>query len=389
MQKLDPALAQSIVSKSMSIIDCNVNIMDIRGVIIASGDQGRIGQVHEGALLVLSHQRAVEIDGEMCRQFHGSKPGINLPLRAEGEIVGCLGLTGNPEELRQPAELLRMAAETMLERETVLRMVARDEHLHEQLTLGLVQTGTAAPALANWAEAQGIDLALPRVATVIELDGGDMDADAVSAEIPRLYPVLKDADHKNLVATVSRCQVTVLHPALNRKGEWDLEAQRLRAEKLLPPLRDACSVGLKLALGHYFPEAGGLMRSFQVARSTLAIGKLRAPQTSAYFYADIKLPVLLDALRGQWQGRELLAPLERLIRHDRQGQLLKTLVRWFACGMQMAATANALEIHRNTLDYRMGRIAEISGLDLSSTEDRVRLYLALQMVDAKLLASCA
>ncbi len=50
--------------------------------------------------------------------------------------------------------------------------------------------------------------------------------------------------------------------------------------------------------------------------------------------------------------------------------------------MQMTATAEHLNIHRNTLDYRIRRIEEITGLRLSTTEDRVRLYLALEMGDA-------
>ena len=54
MLTLDRTLAQSIVDRSMTIIDGNVNVMDHTGVIVASGDPARIGQLHEGALLVLS-----------------------------------------------------------------------------------------------------------------------------------------------------------------------------------------------------------------------------------------------------------------------------------------------------------------------------------------------
>ncbi|AEQ98726.1 sugar diacide regulator [Xanthomonas oryzae pv. oryzicola BLS256] len=47
----------------------------------------------------------------------------------------------------------------------------------------------------------------------------------------------------------------------------------------------------------------------------------------------------------------------------------------------MAPTAKALGIHRNTLNYRMQRIQELCAVDLSNTDDCMRLYLALQMRD--------
>ena len=59
---LDASLAQSIVDRAMQILHTNVNVMDERGLIIASGERARIGTRHDGALLVLAQQRAVEID---------------------------------------------------------------------------------------------------------------------------------------------------------------------------------------------------------------------------------------------------------------------------------------------------------------------------------------
>ncbi|WP_420801601.1 helix-turn-helix domain-containing protein [Providencia rettgeri] len=42
-------------------------------------------------------------------------------------------------------------------------------------------------------------------------------------------------------------------------------------------------------------------------------------------------------------------------------------------------TAKELFIHRNTLDYRLKRISEITKLDLLTIESKVLLYVALQL----------
>lgn len=52
----------------MQILRTNVNVMDERGLIIASGDRARIGTRHEGALLVLAQGRAVEVDEAVAQR---------------------------------------------------------------------------------------------------------------------------------------------------------------------------------------------------------------------------------------------------------------------------------------------------------------------------------
>lgn len=183
----------------------------------------------------------------------------------------------------------------------------------------------------------------------------------------------------NLVATVSLTELVLLMPALNKKGEFDPLALRQRIEDLLGRMTESSPLKIRLALGHYFPGVGGAARSYQVALATLAVGKEKQPGQSAFFYADLKLPVLLDSLRTDWQADELRKPLQALVENDRHGQLVKTLEAWFAHGMQMGATAQALRIHRNTLDYRIRRIQDLCAVDLSRTEDCLALYLALQM----------
>lgn len=136
---LDTKMAQDIVARTMRIIDTNINVMDARGRIIGSGDRERIGELHEGALLVLSQGRVVDIDDAVARHLHGVRQGINLPLRLEGEIVGVIGLTGEPENLRKYGELVCMTAEMMLEQSRLMHLLAQDSRLREELVMNLIQ----------------------------------------------------------------------------------------------------------------------------------------------------------------------------------------------------------------------------------------------------------
>lgn len=102
---LDSQLAQQIVDRTMAIIGYNINVMNQAGVIIGSGEKNRIGQVHDGAILALKHGDSVELTAESCVALKGVKPGINMVLRNQQQVVGIVGITGEPKDIRDFANL--------------------------------------------------------------------------------------------------------------------------------------------------------------------------------------------------------------------------------------------------------------------------------------------
>lgn len=74
----------------------------------------------------------------------------------------------------------------------------------------------------------------------------------------------------------------------------------------------------------------------------------------------------------------LLAPLEE---HDRErgSDLVETLRGYLAAGGSTTAAADLLNIHRNTLGYRLARITTLIGTDLHADETRLAYSLALRI----------
>lgn len=374
---LDASLAQSIVDRAMQILRTNVNVMDERGLIIASGEPGRIGTRHEGALLVLAQGRAVEVDDALAERLHDTRPGINLPLRAQGRVLGVVGLSGAPDAVRQQAELVRMAAETMLEQAQWLQMMARDERLREELVLQLIGVSPAGAGLEEWARQLRVDLAQPRVALLVELADAALDADALLAAQQRLRRLLAEPRPGLACAAVSLRELAVLWPGVGAEGRDP--ALRARLDALQARLTDAAGSALRLALGGHFAGDDGLARSWQSARATLQAGRRHRPRDAVLCYGELTLPVLLAGLGEGWRAEEIQRPLRELAVHDREGQLRRTLAAWFAHDMKAAPSAAALHVHRNTLDYRLRRISEITGLDLARLGDCLLLFIGLEL----------
>jgi PucR C-terminal helix-turn-helix domain len=75
---------------------------------------------------------------------------------------------------------------------------------------------------------------------------------------------------------------------------------------------------------------------------------------------------------------KVLAPLA----DDDHGELARTLQTLLRCRFDRTAASTALHVHRNTLAYRLGRIEEITGLDLANPRDLACVYVAIGISDS-------
>lgn len=380
---LTAELAQQIVDKTMKIIGCNVNIIDTNGLIIGSGDPERIGELHEGAMMVLSLGRMIAIDSKMSDDLHGVRPGINLPLIIDDEVVGVIGLTGEPTHLKQFGELVCMSAVMMMEQAKLLRSVAQETRLREELVLDLLQSKELSKRHFEWAQRLGIDLNVPRVAIVVGIDSDDLKVEVAIDEIKLLQDYLVAQNIGCLFAIRSLTEMIVLSPALNQYGRWDIEEHKAKLAQLVLLSEQRSKLNIRTALGHFFKAGMGasnhLAYSYQTAYTTLVLGKQRMPEVKNYYYQDMSLPVLLNSLNAGWTASEFSMPLNKLKSHDTNGVLQKTLRAWFRHNLQMGNTAKALHVHRNTLEYRLAKVASITGLDIELLDDRLLLYIAMQL----------
>ncbi|MDF9757320.1 carbohydrate diacid regulator [Pseudomonas sp. TE6288] len=364
MFELDHDLAQDIVDRAMAILPCNVNVMDSQGLILGSGEAERINTRHEGAQLVLANGRIVELDVEAAKCLKGVQPGVNLPLMLDGRLIGVLGLTGDPQQLRTYGELVRMTAEMLLaQRHLQVEQQWRRQRCDDLLALLLGGSGDS-PRLVDEARQLGLKPNLPRIACLFELRGGP-PAEALSAWLMSRYP-------DSWCVSPARQSLLWCRPAgvpldeprllerLQRHG-WDVE---------------------RLALGSPAQSLEQLRRSYRRVRDLLAYGREVLPDERLLSLARYRLPALLWRHRNDDALDELLEPLQRIRAKDASGQLLLTLRAWCAHEGQSQACAEALGIHRNSLRYRLERIAEVGEVDPLRMEGMLSLYLGLQLLPA-------
>lgn len=141
--------------------------------------------------------------------------------------------------------------------------------------------------------------------------------------------------------------------------------------------------GLDVCCGVGRPARGldNLRQSFHEAEDAVDMCNELQTRDRATFFGNSSLYNLLLSLKNPSElNRFCMTWLSDLIAYDDQqhSELLDTLKSYFANNGNTALTAKELQIHRNTLAYRLNRIAEITCLDLDDADVRLNLHLALK-----------
>ena len=139
---------------------------------------------------------------------------------------------------------------------------------------------------------------------------------------------------------------------------------------------------VSIGVGRVNQGLAGIQQSHQEAKQALGLGRRLGGVGRLTRFEDLGVFRLIFAAEGLPELRafyqEALGPL---IAYDREhgGELLKTLKAFFDAKGGPKEAAGLLDVHRNTVLYRLDRIRQVTGLDLDDADVRLRLHLALSV----------
>lgn len=214
------------------------------------------------------------------------------------------------------------------------------------------------------AHALGYDLQHPHRVAVVRANG------MLDELLQATRRVVAEAEIQSLVG-VRRGEVTILAP---EGTAWD----EVCADLTLVVEWSRCRLGV----GGVSSRPGDVPRSFDEATFALDVGEvLRAHQPVTAFDELGLLRVLAhidDVRRMQLLMVEQLGPLLDYDAH-KGSELVLTLATYLEHGGAYRPTSEELNIHRNTLKYRLGRIRDIAAVDPSDPHTAFDLQVATRI----------
>ena len=366
---IKPDMAQKLIDQITGYTEYNINIMDGTGVIIASRDPGRIGTYHEAAGRILrSGTDVIEIEDD--KMYPGALPGINMSIKTDGKTEGVLGVTGEPDRIREVAMVIRLAIEAMLkyEREQERLILRRGNKAHFLYLLTRVENTDPAELRAE-AKRLGYEESVPRIPILCRIFDGT-DPHKIHAQIrgsrkhgPQDLSDVIDETHVLVFKTVpagSKNKVLSGKPDilsyLDSAMRW-MDRENVRAVFYTGTMQTAFS--------QYFD-------SFRHARWLEA----NAPASDrVVFFQDHASRFFYDSLPTEELHR-VFHQYRIQLRGEDRAQLLATAGALIEANFNLTEAAKILYIHKNTMVYRYNKLKDLLGIDpLQSFADRSFLTL--------------
>ncbi len=184
----------------------------------------------------------------------------------------------------------------------------------------------------------------------------------------------------NLVVLVSVMEAEVVCFCQAPAGGLRPEPALLLAQAVLEQgQREFPQILLLCGVGRGVPDIGAWRDSFRQAGQALEMAQ-QLHIDKPLFFADLSVyRLLLQIERHSELAAFQAETIGPLLAYEGGAEMLRTLEAFFEHNGNISQTAEALYIHRNTLLYRMERIAGILEIDLERPEARLALQLALHI----------
>lgn len=312
----------------------------------------------------------------------GLRRRLAIAVRGDAEVLGTLwALEGKVPLGREAERVLRDAARVafghlLRAQSTGFTLQQYREDMLRQLLEGSVDVRAAADAI-------GFDPDLPAAVMGIALDSrGRLPADHHAyRRLDELINARAMAFRWHVSSALAGVRMLALLPELSGdRTQVELAIKRLATG--FASDADQAGLRVRVACGPVVPslrDAGAATASVDQILQCLAREPARGPVAS---YEDVRASVsvstavaALAPLPQLWEG-----PVARILAYDAKHDTDYgvTLGAWLDGFGDSGAVASALNIHRNTLRYRMQRIAELSGMRLNDPEERLMAALHLR-----------
>ena len=369
MMDLDPQVAEAIVTNLKDIVHYEINLFDTTGTIIASTDRARVGMSHQGARLAIARQQSVIVADD--DQFEGARRGINLPIMFNDSVVAAVGINGPVDKVEPLGNVIRKMTEILI-REGWEQITRFDQRSRISKLASLLTLPKRDEGLLNYlATVLSVDLnrtrrvVLGRLMRQNEDPSNDVDEDpyAIVYGYMRQFPnSFFSSRYRTILLFIDKRDDCGLQGAL-RGMQRDIDTQ-LHAE-------------VAFGIGDLENGYDTYWRSYREAQKATD-WLLFTRQGSLAYYSDLDYGIFLSAIPRE-EATLFVKHIFRDLPNDQVNKFEETFDAYSRNNGSLAHAAGELFIHKNTLQKRLNKVAEKTGLNPRVLDDYAVLSIAFKL----------
>ncbi|ACZ41065.1 transcriptional regulator, CdaR [Thermobaculum terrenum ATCC BAA-798] len=371
-------VANTVVKKIGSLLDQQVIVADDRGWVIASTDRRFMGK---------------NLDTSPSRRMLHQ---LRVPIKIRDKCGQLMIIESNKPSV--PPRMAEALVEMVINQIMLVESLPNQSDLKNKLIYDLLHGNSSdETSIIRQAQILGMDLNLPRAVLLIDASkyilGGDdrqlqQKVNTIIRSIVDFFMLPSDT----ICGYIGEGEVVVLKASSSRDlanwlrpkekldtspSSWaNLAALKRAANALLSKLRSETKQPITIGIGRYHPGILGLTASYQDARAALSLGLKFYGPNKVHCLDSLGIPAFVgisDERTKNDLATHLLKPLEKY------PELMQTLEVFFDENCCPTSASKKLCIHRNTLTYRLDKIASLTGLDPRDFDSAVQLRLALTL----------
>ena len=392
-------IAQKIATTASEVINHDVLITDKDGKVLGSSDISRIGTWHQASIEIITLRTERTHNEQITKTMIGVKPGITLPIELSDELIGTIGITGNPIEVKKFGLLVKKYAELFLKEELFNRKTLLKEMALQNLVQDIASYNSSYYSdellFLTRGKELGYDLKLRRVVIVIDLFQfndytNELFEISLKNESPEiLIQSLKlkvesnirsiFSKHQDLSVSLESDKFIVFHHLdettyanetfLSIKVKCDILLEKLKTMNI------EASIGVSNISNHF----QNLSKAYHEAWNALRIGKKLNSSPGIYFIKDYYIEDFLTNIHTEYSTNFVETSLKHFIKQPHYEDLFQTIVIWCESNLNFSIAAEKLNLHRNTLLYRLKKIEEYADVDLKNFSSVLKLYIAIKL----------
>jgi carbohydrate diacid regulator len=364
-----------IVADISNIINQNVNMMDERGMIIASTDTDRIGTFHEAALRIINEN----LDSLIIHEEHkykGSRKGLNLPILFDNTIVGVIGVTGDYKDVAKYGQIIKKMTEILILENYSQEQKKIDDRIKTRFLDEWVFEDTPGGYNREFIDRGnrfGIDVTIPRRVLVAEISDiskyrDNPEGQRLIDRINRIVRRILDRGSQN-VFTKTPSQMICL---LTDRDDNDM---RVVAKEILEQAKKQCNVDVRVGIDK---KSTRPYQAYRRAKKALSAGRYAGEPV--YFYDDITIEIFMDEISDA-SRKEFLTRIFRGFDDEQIAYWINFLSVYFANDGSLEKTSSQMFIHKNTVQKKLSKLAERTGHDPRKMMDTALFVLAIQFYE--------
>ncbi len=375
---LDRKLAQKIADEVMKNLGYNINVMNEEAIIIGSGNSKRINTFHETAMKAIETRETWEVSVSEAEKLKGVKPGINMPIiDRNNSVIGVVGITGLPQDVRNIGKLVKMTAELIIEQQETLNRLYTHRNDKEMLINALISEESMMQPneIKQWAGKMGYDFSLDRLALIIVPNTVNQQT---KAKLEALLSEFKRSTYhsKQDISSIFSGKQILIFKRLLDTTPWEIEKQ---LRHYVAMITKENSETYQCFVGGFYPGLKGYAISYREAYNLSQQIKTKKDQTSINFAQDHYLLKLYNTLEEPVFDHVIKPYIERIKASFGKGTVdaMRTMRLLFEYNFHYDKVAKEMFIHKNTVIFRKKKMDTCLGFSLKEYGDKNILFLII------------